>query len=819
MALHRATKKTSEKARWQILRSYTALTRAQFRQAPPPAAFARSDPLTMATSSVLTTPAGSNSLLLDANARCMSQRPVRRLSNGGDKEDEGKYAAATTATYEMLLQRLYQVNRFTAVKLGLGNMQKLNDAFGDPASQFEIVHVAGTNGKGSVAFKMAKALERSGYKTGLFVSPHVSSFRERVQVNGVLISESEVCEALSEIFNISAQLRIPATFFEITTMLAFMHFAKQGVDCVVLETGLGGRLDSTNIVTPMLSVITSIGMDHMRILGNTRESIAREKAGIIKPNVPVVVGPNTPVSVMMEVASRNNAPLVRVPLHVDFEDDYNAENTAIAREACMQLNALHALQTGGARESKELCVDLSSDRVNSALEARPPCRFQVLHVMRPNSKERKVTVVLDVAHNPQAVNRLVGLLHKQFPDKKFRFVCGFSADKAINKVLDKITNVCRESDPDASDEELEERIHLVKANHPRGASLEEINLALAMDTAEGDERREYESISTTKDGVNAALVASRASGHDEVVVVCGSVFLMAEARQALGLKEPVDSAALNAVAGSHMLTPESRLAVAAAEQEAEISTKHKIMDAYKTSVTASGSALLIELPQLVSQAQDLILQHAAERSPSKLRSKFAQLVLAAPSAVGSNGDVQNLLTVVGDEVARLMSSIQLLQLWIQLQVPKVEDGNNFGVEVQKYAYTTLKEALEKWQKVWDSLADYSTARATAVEKINAKLSSETSTTTTATSSRGGKDGDEDKSVTAKVDKQSSTGTQAGEDAVAAVVELDIKWYFNLARALEGVRDQYAVTADVITKNKEKIELPRGKNDRAGFNMF
>ncbi|KAL3669652.1 hypothetical protein V7S43_005036 [Phytophthora oleae] len=570
MALRRASQRNSETARWQLLRSYTALSRAQFRQAPAPAAFARSEPLTISSSCVLSTPAGANSLLLDS-ARFMSQRPVRRNSDGGSakEEDAAKATAATTATYEMLLQRLYQVNRFSAVKLGLDNMQKLNAAFGDPASQFEIVHVAGTNGKGSVAFKVAKALERSGHKTGLFVSPHVACFRERVQVNGQLISEAEVCEALSEIFNISAQLRIPATFFEITTMLAFMHFAKQDVDCVVLETGLGGRLDSTNIVTPALSVITSIGLDHTRILGNTREAIAREKAGIIKPNVPVVVGPNTPTNVMMEFAARNNAPLVRVPLQADFDADYNAENTAIAREACAQLNALHTLQSNGA---KNLCVDLTNQRVNAALESRPPCRFQVLHVMRPNSKERKVTVVLDVAHNPQAIDSLVGLLHKQFPDKKFRFVCGFSADKAINKVLDKITNVVRESHPGESEQELHERIHLVKANHPRGASLEEINLALANATDDGEEPREYESISSINEGVNAALAASRASSDDEVVVVCGSVFLMAEARQALGLKEPIDSAALNAVAGSHLSTPESRLAAAAELEEVAAAT-------------------------------------------------------------------------------------------------------------------------------------------------------------------------------------------------------------------------------------------------------
>ncbi|KAL8004728.1 putative proteasome activator PA28, proteasome activator superfamily [Plasmopara halstedii] len=243
------------------------------------------------------------------------------------------------------------------------------------------------------------------------------------------------------------------------------------------------------------------------------------------------------------------------------------------------------------------------------------------------------------------------------------------------------------------------------------------------------------------------------------------------------------------------------------------------MSEYKKSVASSGAALLSELPQRVAHVHTLVQQYASERAPSKLRAKFAQMVLAAPASVSSNGDVQALLAVVGDEVAQLMSCMQLLQVWIQLLVPKVEDGNNFGVEVQKYAYVHLKEALEKWQKTWDSLADYSSARATAVEKLNAKVNSETSTTTTVTSSKGGKEGDEEKSVTAKVEKQSNTGNKAPEDALAAVVEIDIKWYFNLLRALEGVRDQYAVTEDVINKNKEKIELPRGRNDRAGFNMF
>ena len=304
--------------------------------------------------------------------RALSSLPAASAVQGdpktrswGDVNTNPRNNAHDHATYEFLLQRLYQVNKFTAVKLGIDNVRQLNAAFGDPSSKYEVIHVAGTNGKGSVSYKIAKvyiavrvvlpslactiahlhvlypqALEKSGYTTGLFVSPHVSCFRERIQINGELISEEEVVETLSEVFNVSAQLRIPATFFEITTMLAFQHFAKRKVDCVVLETGLGGRLDATNIVTPTLSVITSIGMDHMRILGNTIPEIASEKAGIMKPNVPVVLGPQAPLEHLIGHAKKAQSPLVQVPMEAAFIEDFNAENTAISRLVCEKLNEL-----------------------------------------------------------------------------------------------------------------------------------------------------------------------------------------------------------------------------------------------------------------------------------------------------------------------------------------------------------------------------------------------------------------------------------------------------------------------------------------------
>ncbi|RHY34298.1 hypothetical protein DYB32_008417 [Aphanomyces invadans] len=236
-------------------------------------------------------------------------------------------------TYDRLVQRLLRVNQFPhTVKMGLRNSIALHEALGSPAKHFDTIHIAGTNGKGSVSWKLAKALESSGFKTGLFVSPHVSCFRERIQVNGNLISEAQLEDLLPTIFDKSTQLAIPATFFELTTALALQHFAREEVDCVVLETGLGGRLDATNIVTPVVSVITSIG-----ILGSTLPEIAREKAGIIKPSVPVVCGPNTQPDVMREGNETSVGAGVKAAIHGTLRQD--EECTDLPRAAAAEKNS------------------------------------------------------------------------------------------------------------------------------------------------------------------------------------------------------------------------------------------------------------------------------------------------------------------------------------------------------------------------------------------------------------------------------------------------------------------------------------------------
>src|SRR3990172_465686 len=193
--------------------------------------------------------------------------------------------------YDKTIERLYNASNLLGSKLGLQNVDRLDEVLGYPRRHYPCIHVAGSNGKGSVATKIAKALEFSGYRVGLYTSPHLSSFRERICVNSALISEEEVVKGMEAIFEIVDAGSIPATFFEMTTFLAFEHFRKSNVDVAIFEAGLGGRLDATNVIHPLLSVITSISLEHVEILGGTLEKIAFEKAGIIKQEVPVVLGP------------------------------------------------------------------------------------------------------------------------------------------------------------------------------------------------------------------------------------------------------------------------------------------------------------------------------------------------------------------------------------------------------------------------------------------------------------------------------------------------------------------------------------------------
>ena len=458
-------------------------------------------------------------------------------------------SAEEPSPYELCVRRLYETNLFHPVKMGLDNIQTLYQALGRPLDHDDdavVIHIAGTNGKGSVAYKIAQALRyppneedtsssssstsTSNTSIALFTSPHIASFRERMQINGQPIPEETVVALLPTVYEHCERLDVPATFFELTTALAMAYF--RDCDAVVLETGLGGRLDATNVVErPALAVITSIGLEHTRILGDTIELIAREKAGIMKRNCPVLVGPNVPLDVMRECAKDKGVSQLYTcedvlgPAEGTVDtDDYDAENARIARAA------LHLLRETQPQNSA--VAGLSEESIVQGIGQRPPCRFEVLTTTTPQRR-----VVLDVAHNPPAMDYLVRKLTTTFPPKTlFRFVVGLSADKDLSLCAQSLLQATQ-NDPS--------RIHLVQAAHPRAATLERLLQVFPNGVhANVDNRSVEHQIQVAAAGQN------NSSDNDEVLVVCGSVFLMAEAREALGIDEPRDSAFIAEMAGA-----------------------------------------------------------------------------------------------------------------------------------------------------------------------------------------------------------------------------------------------------------------------------
>lgn len=281
-------------------------------------------------------------------------------------------------------------------------MQLHDQKLGFPHQNYKTIHIAGTNGKGSVATKMAAVLQHLNYRVGLYTSPHIWNYRERIQINGEMIPDQTAQNLLDETYD-------PALcFFDVLTAMAFLYFAREKVDYAVIETGLGGRFDATQVITPILAVITSIGFDHMAILGNTLEEIAQEKGGIAKPGIPLIAGPTA-------------APFFPKAIPVACEPFYEFENRSIAKRALAEL---------GIQEGK-------------GLEATPPCRFQKIG-----------KILFDVAHNPQAFSRLIEGLQFHFPGKKFPFYLAFSKDKDWERCVQIAAQAAC-------------KIQMIKGSHPR----------------------------------------------------------------------------------------------------------------------------------------------------------------------------------------------------------------------------------------------------------------------------------------------------------------------------------------------------------------
>jgi dihydrofolate synthase/folylpolyglutamate synthase len=348
-------------------------------------------------------------------------------------------------TYPEAIQFLYDLRMFGA-KLGLENTRRLAELAGNPHHRLPFIHVAGTNGKGSICAMLESIYRAAGRRVGLFTSPHLVSFAERIQVNRQLIPEREVVRLVEEMRALRDRLGDSGhpTFFEVVTVMALRYFAEQRCDLVLWETGLGGRLDATNIVTPLASVITNIGFDHQQWLGDTLDKIAGEKAGIIKPGVPVLTAaePGRGLEVILESAQRLNAPTIVVgqasslsrtladqATFISLEEAWStADSSEIGKKPALslsgphqQLNAALALATVRAL-SAVVPVDAAAIRAGLS-QIHWPGRMQLVKTTAGQ------TIVLDGAHNADGAQALATAFRQQFPNVHPTLILGMLVDK------------------------------------------------------------------------------------------------------------------------------------------------------------------------------------------------------------------------------------------------------------------------------------------------------------------------------------------------------------------------------------------------------
>ena len=421
-------------------------------------------------------------------------------------------------TIEYLFSRLPMFSRIgsAAFKKDLTNTITLCEHLGNPHQKFKSIHIAGTNGKGSVSHMLASILQTAGYKTGLYTSPHLKDFRERIKVDGEMISKDFVIDFTEKIKPLIEE--IEPSFFEITVAMAFDYFVKQNIDIAVVEVGLGGRFDSTNIITPELSIITNIGWDHMNILGDSLEKIAFEKAGIIKQNIPVVIGETLPVTkpVFEKIATEKKARIysatqnrnvvgwewqkheliveVAEPwktdhkkYHLDLPGIYQSKNLLTVLEACSVL--------------KDLKYDIDENDIRNGLQKAKKLtglhgRWEIIH--------EHPTIVLDVGHNDDGIKQIVQQIELT-THHELHIIMGMVKDKEIDKVLSLLPRSAN--------------YYFTQAQIPR---------ALPADILKSKANAQNLNGNAFAD-VHAAIKAARSKAHnDDLILVCGSVFLVGE---------------------------------------------------------------------------------------------------------------------------------------------------------------------------------------------------------------------------------------------------------------------------------------------------
>jgi dihydrofolate synthase/folylpolyglutamate synthase len=450
--------------------------------------------------------------------------------------------------YINVLKRLYNTNKFKAKKVDLDLISRACNLFNNPERKIEYIHVTGTNGKGSVCKKLSSTFIKSGMKTGLFISPHISTFRERIQINDEHIGKEYITEELQRIYSVIDRSNLDLSYFELVTLLCFNFFRDNKVDIGVMEVGLGGNLDATNVIHPMMSIITSIGMDHMDSLGYTQKEIAEKKSGIIKANKPVIIGPDCrPLEVFVNKCKETNSPLYICP-RTDYEDifvDYERENSNIVSKAIEVLR-----QTYPAKFNK-----VTLEAINYGLKQKQPCRkeyvFDILgrnfltnhlkvnYDLSLNTKIKEI--ILDVAHNSHGLEKLLYNLRQENPKSFIRVICGFSANKDKSDIFRIIGS-------------YSDLVYLVAAQHPRATPYEELceELETFLLNHNYDKDRLFRDLDNeyrrTKQVILKALEESSLSKNkEELILICGSFYFMSEARDTLGYSEEKDPVELNEI--------------------------------------------------------------------------------------------------------------------------------------------------------------------------------------------------------------------------------------------------------------------------------
>jgi len=398
-----------------------------------------------------------------------------------------------TLAYLFAQLPMYQRVGKAAYKVDLTNTYDLCKLLNNPENKFKSVHVAGTNGKGSTSHMLASILQEAGYKVGLYTSPHLKDFRERVKINGEMITEKEVISFVEKYKSDFEKMNL--SFFEWTVGLAFDYFANQKVDIAIIETGLGGRLDSTNVVTPEVSVITNIGIDHTQFLGDTLGKIAVEKAGIIKPNVPVVIGETQKetTAIFQNKAEQGKSPiqfadaLIKNTLQTDLKGVYQQKNikTCLAVSNCL-------IDKGWRISKNNIEIGLQNVVKNTGLLGR----WQVL-------SENPLTIC-DTGHNEEGVKELVGQI-KNTAYNKLHFIFGAVNDKSIEKVLELLPKAAL--------------YYFCAAKIPRAMPVKEL---MKVAKQKGLNGMAYDSVET-------ALSAAKANAlGNDLIFIGGSTFVVAE---------------------------------------------------------------------------------------------------------------------------------------------------------------------------------------------------------------------------------------------------------------------------------------------------